>query len=140
MIGNIPFFSSNSNPEPSTGSVERQLQHVDASGISPILKHPRGCECHQREATRYHSSELKTAPSESELPIGERFFTLSLDMLCVAGFDGYFKHLNPAWERTLGFTQSELLAKPYFDFVHPEDYQATLIEAQTLITGVDTID
>jgi PAS domain S-box-containing protein len=54
-----------------------------------------------------------------------RFFTLAVDMLAIAGFDGFFKQLNPAWERTLGFTESELKARPYIEFVHEEDRQAT---------------
>jgi PAS domain S-box-containing protein len=51
----------------------------------------------------------------------ERFFDLSIDMLCIADFNGYFRKLNPAWERVLGFTREELLSKPMFEFVHPDD-------------------
>jgi PAS domain S-box-containing protein len=58
--------------------------------------------------------------------IGERFFEVSIDMLCFLDFNGYFKRLNPAWERTLGFTRDELMSKPFIEFVHPEDRERTL--------------
>src|SRR4051812_1229469 len=58
--------------------------------------------------------------------VEERFFALSIDMLCVLGFDGHFRHLSPAWERTLGYTIDELKSKPFIDFVHPDDRARTL--------------
>ena len=54
-----------------------------------------------------------------------RFFSLSLDLFCVAGFDGYFKRVNPAWEATLGFTTEELLSRTYMEFVHQDDRDST---------------
>src|SRR5260370_6559891 len=69
----------------------------------------------------------------------EHLFDLSLDMSCIAGFDGYFKRLNPAWERVLGFTKGELLSKPYLDFVHPDDRAITLAEAAKIETGAKTL-
>jgi two-component system NtrC family sensor kinase len=62
----------------------------------------------------------------------DQFFNMSVDMLCIAGFDGYFKRVNPAWERTLGWTPEEIMGRPYIEFVHPEDREATLIEAGKL--------
>jgi PAS domain S-box-containing protein len=59
-----------------------------------------------------------------------RFWELSTDLLCTAGFDGYFKRLSPAWERTLGWTPAELRARPYLEFVHPEDRERTVAEAE----------
>lgn len=55
-----------------------------------------------------------------------RFFAVSIDMLCQLGFDGYFRRLNPSWERTLGFTIEELKSRPFIEFVHPDDRVRTL--------------
>ncbi|HWA88048.1 MAG TPA: ATP-binding protein [Opitutus sp.] len=69
----------------------------------------------------------------------DRYFALSRDMLCVAGFDGYFKRLNPAWLATLGYAEADLRARPFIDFVHPEDRAATTAEAAKLAAGEDTV-
>ena len=55
----------------------------------------------------------------------QRFFDLSIDMLCVLHFSGYFRRLNAAWESTLGFTRDELMSKPFIEFVHPDDRTRT---------------
>lgn len=68
-----------------------------------------------------------------------RFFELSPDMLCIAGADGFFKRINAAWEKTLGHSKEELMAVPYLSFVHSEDKEATIAEAQKLSSGRDTI-
>ena len=69
----------------------------------------------------------------------DRFFSLSLDLMCVAGFDGYFKRVNPAWQRVLGYGNDELLARPYLDFIHPDDRSPTTTEAGKLEGGGQVI-
>lgn len=64
-----------------------------------------------------------------------RFFTYSLDMLCIAGFDGYFKCINPAFEHWLGWKTEDLLSRPFVDFVHPEDQGPTLEQIRRISSG-----
>ena len=65
----------------------------------------------------------------------DRFFELSIDLLCQLDFNGYFRRLNPAWERTLGFTIAELTSRPFIEFVHPEDRERTLAQNGQVRSG-----
>ena len=78
-------------------------------------------------------------PSPQDLPQAQSatdsLFALSLDLLCLVETTGYFKQVNPAFERTLGWTPAELLARPFTDLVHPDDRGATEAAFQALISG-----
>jgi serine/threonine-protein kinase len=65
-----------------------------------------------------------------------RFFALSLDLMTIVGSDGYYKELNPAWEMILGWTPDELMAKPWVEFLHPDDVAPTVAAAQALFGGI----
>jgi len=69
----------------------------------------------------------------------DRFFSLSIEMLCVAGLDGYFKRVNPAFEKILGYSTIELLARPFLDLVHPDDLEMTKKELEKLGEGAATL-
>ena len=72
---------------------------------------------------------------QQAVALEQRFFDLSIDMLCVLGFNGTFKRLNVAWERTLGFTMAELISRPFLEFVHPDDRERTLNQNRQVRAG-----
>src|SRR5215207_488648 len=65
----------------------------------------------------------------------ERIFELSLDMISIVGFDGRFNAVNPAFERTLGYSRQAMLARPFTDFVHPDDLDASREAFTAVLSG-----
>lgn len=90
----------------------------------------------ERLETSIRSSEDQIKKLETEWDL---MFRLSMDIICIAGFDGYMKRMSPAAEKILGWAVEELMAKPYVEFVHPEDREATAGAAGKLSKGLEVI-
>jgi len=80
--------------------------------------------------------DSKVTPPESL----ELLFELSVDMLCVAGVDGYFKLVNPAFTTVLGYSREELLARPFAEIIHPDDVERTSAEISRAEDSGSTLD
>ncbi len=98
--------------------------------------------------TRRARGISRASASRSDQPVAappttaydaETFFDLSLDLLCIAGVDGKFHKVNPAFERILGWTNEQVLAWQFWDLVHPDDIEATELEVAKLKEGIPTI-
>lgn len=86
--------------------------------------------------------ELESEPREFSVTpeadmFSDEFFEMSLDNVCVAGFDGYFKRVNKSWSRTLGWSTEELLSRPIIEFVHPDDRDRVRHDRAQLKEGED---
>ncbi|MGI0479292.1 PAS domain-containing protein [Geminocystis sp. CENA526] len=75
------------------------------------------------ETTDKNSQNSLKTIKEEDL---QQFFSLALDLLCIADLDGYFLRVNPAWEIVLGYTAKELEGTCFLDLIHPDDIEATL--------------
>ena len=76
-----------------------------------------------RNLTEFKHVEEALQAKTEEL---DRFFSVALDLLCIANTDGYFVQVNPQWEKTLGYSLDELEGCYFLDLVHPDDRQPTL--------------
>ena len=74
--------------------------------------------------------------AEEEL---DRFFTLSLDLLCVASFNGYFIRVEPSVGARPRLHARELLTRPFMEFIHPDDRDASVGAVSQLGAGADLI-
>jgi PAS domain S-box-containing protein len=92
---------------------------------------PRDARSVAAAITGYLETDLRRA--ERDLV---RFFDLSLDLFCIAGMDGYFRRINPNFSRLLGYTDHEMLSRPFASFVHPDDLGSTAAAMSQLLTGL----
>ncbi len=90
-------------------------------------------------AVFYLSTSKRNDEKKTEIDITtselKMFFDYSLDMLVLIGFDGCFKQVSPSFERILGWKKEEVVSKPFLDFVHPDDYKSSSVEAKAHETG-----
>jgi len=80
----------------------------------------------------YAQDVTERVSTEVEL---NKYFKLSMDMLCVANFNGEFVKVSKGWTETLGFSKEELLGKQFLNFVHPDDIESTISEFKNLKDG-----
>lgn len=114
--------------------------------FEPMQKHFRISICspgkHQfatvfEDITARKNADVALREKTEEL---ERFFTVSLDLLCIADVNGYFRRLNDAWKQTLGYELSDLEGHQFMEFVHPDDQVATLAAVAELSAGHNVIN
>jgi len=108
------------------GSLERE-----GSGITHDIRTPGALD----PGKGTEGASAGAAPAIGIERVATRLFDLSLDLLVTAGFDGYIKHANPAFERTLGWTAEDLRMRPYLEFMHPDDRERIAAEALALAGG-----
>jgi len=84
------------------------------------------------------SAPSPSRPTAPDTQVTE-LLDLALDLICVAGLDGYFKRVNKAWTDVLGYTKEELLTQPWINLVHPDDQEATIAEATKVFQGYKTL-
>lgn len=117
---------------------------IDPSGynlgtLCVLDKKPNSLNAKQKESLRLLSLEVMQLIAErrlkEELRNFEKLFLLSRDLICIAGTDGYFKKINPAFENLLGWSVEEMLKKNLFDLVHPADQNVTEQKMEKLRKG-----
>lgn len=86
---------------------------------------------------RHEDNHASQAPAID----GIEYFELARDLLCTASIEGYFTRVNPAWGRTLGHSDKDLLSRPYVELIHADDRGRTLLELRRLgSAGNETVN
>jgi len=70
------------------------------------------------------NADLERQVIERTLSRG-RAWAVSPELLCVINASGHFEAANPAWERTLGWTEDEMQHMGFRELVHPDDLAAS---------------
>lgn len=101
-----------------------------------------GAPIHKREGEIIGAVLIFRDISEKKIAIEERdlFYKTSIDMIGIASVDGFFKNVNPAFEKILGYTKAEFLTRSYLNYIHPDDIAKTVDVVNQLASGHSTTD
>ena len=126
----------------SRGKIGRAIKALNESAREePLLQLAKHCleidpanrPCDASVVAAEIDAFLETALQRAEHDL-TRFFEISMDMFCIASLDGYFRRVNANFSRVLGFSDTELVSRPFMDYVHPDDIEGTL-NAMTTLSG-----
>lgn len=122
---------------------------VDPNGFAlgtlcVIDRIPKQLDENQKKAIALIAEEVVNLIVErrkkEELENFERLFNLSIDLMCIAGLDGYFKKVNPSFSKIFGWEEKQLLSTSFFDLIHPDDLFSTQKEIAKLASGANSIN
>lgn len=132
-FGDIPFiiFTGKGREEVVIEAINLGVTFYLQKGSDPAS---RFSELSKKIEIAIHRTRTEAVPQERSGEL-DQFFTLALDLLCIADTDGYFRRLNPAWEMILGWRLEELEGKKFLDLVHPDDLATTVKAMEELRSG-----
>jgi PAS domain S-box-containing protein len=107
------------------------------------MKNPKSELTYEELLQKVNEQEIKIndlIAEKSAITNFEFFVNESPDLVCIADLNAYYKVVNPAFTRVLGYSKEELLSRPFVDFIHPEDLEKTHAEVRFLTHNNPTID
>jgi len=103
-----------------------------------VAEHRKRERCATMADEQPHPDEASTLRRQAEED-RDRVLNASLDLICIAGMDGRFRYVNPAWETALGYSTGELLSQPFLNFIHPDDHHKNDLEIAKLAAGEPSV-
>ncbi|WP_413585110.1 PAS domain-containing protein [Bdellovibrio sp. HCB274] len=101
------------------------------------------CHASNLESTRalkeYQEMHKQVLEAEGSRITLDRFFSISSDLMAVAGKDGMLKKVSRSLVRTLGYNEQHLLNTPFVEFIHPDDRESTRRNIESLNMGVRSV-
>lgn len=131
--GNLRGFAKVTRDITEKKRAEEKILQINSELERRVAKRTQELEASNK---RLQNELIERRRAEDEI---ERFFKMSVDMICIISAEGYLHQINPSFETTLGYTRAELTSRPLLDFMHPDDLEAARIELENLARGFSSI-
>ncbi|MCZ4317491.1 response regulator [Aequorivita viscosa] len=105
---------------------ERSLTDFEKNGLKKAVD----------QINRWVASKEK----EHRLRKHDNLFQLTNDLIGIVSFEGNFVRINPAFSKTLGWTNNEILQSPFNNFLHEDDKEETALAMQNLSLGKPVVN